>query len=765
MHSPSRAMSTLLLGAAIVACCPGVAAAQMNLMSGECKKKFALESVNPQTQRELKPGEPLDTPRPWTTSGNVTIVCDDAQLFADEIEYYADTKVLKARGHVNFIDGSQRITADHLEYNTKTKLGTFYQAQGIMTVAGKPDPTGMFAASDADAYFYGEVIEKIGPDKYRFTNGVFTTCVQPTPRWDLVGSKMVIVKDKRALMWNSIFRIKDVPVFYLPFMYYPISKSGRNTGFLMPSYGHDTFRGQTFNEAFFLALGRSQDATINYEYASKTGSGYGGEYRYIQAPGSEGNAQVTVFNGKSAADPLLATRRINMLGTMTQRLPGHWQLRGNVNYSDNVQARQLLQQDLQLSSDSSRYAGANVQGAIGKIMITGEASVTDRFTTTDSNVIASRSGSLPRIRAEWPSSPIGKSKVYFGMAGDLSSIVRQDDIARPETDRGLVRFDTHPRLRAPLGSMPYLSVIASAGMEFTYWTEQLNAQGLQVKDPLTRQLFDMDITFQGPKFSRIFDTPGSKYATRWKHVVEPTVTVSRLTSFDGVDKVAKNDSSIDNIVGGTTNIQYGLANRLLAKRPSMGGQAVEVASITLQQTYYSNSAAAPADTSYQSAPTQSPFSPVAISINVRPTTKVGGTASLAFNTKFKAFQQASAGVGVNASAVNANVSWSKTFFVEGLPGYDNKAFLNQAITTSASYRSPDNHLSSRWNWSYDFQNKHQLDRGVVVSYMSQCCGVAAEYHTRYVGAFSSTTPQNRIFKLSFSLGGIGTFSPTGLFGG
>ena len=31
----------------------------------------------------------------------------------------------------------------------------------------------------------GETIEKIGPKKYKITNGGFTTCVQPTPRWEL----------------------------------------------------------------------------------------------------------------------------------------------------------------------------------------------------------------------------------------------------------------------------------------------------------------------------------------------------------------------------------------------------------------------------------------------------------------------------------------------------------------------------------------------------------------------------------------------------
>lgn len=34
-------------------------------------------------------------------------------------------------------------------------------------------------------YFFGERIDKIGPDKYRLVNGRLTTCVQATPRWEL----------------------------------------------------------------------------------------------------------------------------------------------------------------------------------------------------------------------------------------------------------------------------------------------------------------------------------------------------------------------------------------------------------------------------------------------------------------------------------------------------------------------------------------------------------------------------------------------------
>ena len=37
-----------------------------------------------------------------------------------------------------------------------------------------------------------------------------------------------------------VMRVKDVPLLYLPAMYYPINKDDRATGFLMPTYGTST---------------------------------------------------------------------------------------------------------------------------------------------------------------------------------------------------------------------------------------------------------------------------------------------------------------------------------------------------------------------------------------------------------------------------------------------------------------------------------------------------------------------------------------------
>lgn len=770
-----RAIGTFLLSATVAAAWPAMASAQTLLAS--CKTYSA--TPTPQ-QAPLAEGADPNTPRPFTAKGDpngpftyVTLSCDNTQLFADQIEVYREQNLLKARGHVAFIDGGQRITADRIEFNIKTKLGTFWGAQGIMSITGKPDPRSMLGSTEADAYFYGERIDKTGPDTYEFSGGTFTTCVQPTPRWDVTASHVVLVKDRHAVMRNAVLRVKNVPILYLPWMYYPINKGDRATGFLMPSYGNSTLRGQTFSSAFFWAMGRSQDATLNYEYSSKAGQGYGGEYRYVQAPGSEGSARVSVFNGKSGdatagksgdTAALFTSRTYQIAAGVTQQLPAQLQLRGNVDYSSDMRTQQVTQQGLYASTSSQRSAAVNLRGAYGRILGDAEAGFTDIFYSATSGT---RYGSAPRVGLTLSQGPLGRSKIYFGATSEFQALIRQDSLADPKTSRNLARIDVNPVVRAPIGNLPYLSISVSAGYRFTTWSQQLlTAAGPQIPLSLKRQMFDLRADVSGPTITRIFDTAGSNYAKRWKHVVQPTFSVAKTTMFKDFSKVPKNDS-IDMLFGGATSMSYGLANRLLAKRATASGAlaAQEVASIQIQQTYYSNAAAAYYDTSYQSAlysSSVSKFSPVSITASVQPTSVANLNMRVEYDTKFRAVRSTSLGAGVNAPVFTANASWSKLDSLQksATTGLTVKTGAYHALNTSASLRTIDRRFNSTWSWSYDVERKQQIQQRFTAAYMAQCCGIAMEYQVYFLGGLqlSSGLQQDKRFNLSFSLAGIGTFA-------
>ena len=99
--------------------------------------------------------------------------------------------------------------------------------------------------------------------------------MQPTPRWQLTSGTVLLNLEHYAILTNSLFKVKGVPVLYLPIFYYPINDEDRATGFLIPTYGTSTIRGQTISNAFFWAINRSQDATFLHDWYSTHRPGHG----------------------------------------------------------------------------------------------------------------------------------------------------------------------------------------------------------------------------------------------------------------------------------------------------------------------------------------------------------------------------------------------------------------------------------------------------------------------------------------------------------
>ena len=57
--------------------------------------------------------------------------------------------------------------------------------------------------------------------------------------------------DHYTVLRQAVLNVKGVPLFYLPVLYYPTKEDGRATGFLLPTYGVSSIRGQSIHNAFF----------------------------------------------------------------------------------------------------------------------------------------------------------------------------------------------------------------------------------------------------------------------------------------------------------------------------------------------------------------------------------------------------------------------------------------------------------------------------------------------------------------------------------
>jgi LPS-assembly protein len=699
-----------------------------------------------------------------TPAQPVQILCDEMQLFANLVELYQAEARFVATGDVLFVSGSNRISAERLEFNTKTKTGTFFNASGTAIIRDKAEPN-QFGTQEPNAFFWGEELRKTGPSNYRIVSGGFTTCVQPTPRWEVSSGSIDLNLDDYALLRNSLFKVKGVPLMYLPIFYYPMEEDDRSTGFLMPIYGTSTIKGQSISTPFFWAIGRSHDATITYDWFSKAGRAVTGEYRYVLSPGSSGNAafnllderEITAENADGVQAPRPGQRSSTINGSLVQALPHGLRAQANANYFTSLESQQRNQQDVFQATTRHRSFDAALTGNWGPYVLSARAEQRDYF--DDGNTLT-RTGSLPRINISRGERPLGDLPLYFGATGEYVQLVRsriRDDIT--ERDQGLTRLDLTPTLRIPFTRWPFLTVNSSVGWRGTYWTESLDATGEQIDESIGRQYFSFQSRITGPVFNRIYNTPGNAFAEKFKHVVEPTLLVQRTTAIDEVPRIVRLESA-DYVIGNVTKYTYGLANRLYAKKDV----SREIVRVNVSQTYYTDQRAAQFDRDYQSSYSddarQTNFSAVAISTRVSPTERINGEFRTEWDPTVHTLKTLSASGSVRSGErLDISAGWSLRRLIPELPDFSNPARATHYLNAAATVRSATNRLGGSYSFNYDFRRDFFLQQRILGYYNAQCCGIVLEWQTfNLEGVAGVTVPQDRRFNISFTLAGIGTFS-------
>ncbi len=402
------------------------------------------------------------------------------RVFADTIDINRKTEQLVATGNVTFTGPDGHISADRIEFNIKDGTARFHHAAGFMSIPG--GNRAEFGNQDPDVYFWGDLIEKPGPRKYVLSNGYFTTCVQPTPRWALGSNKITINLDEYVLARNTVFSVKGVPLLFLPAMYYPLRDDGRSTGILMPKYGASTFRGPSLSNAFFWAIGRSQDATFFHDWFTRTGTGMGSEYRYLSGVGSSGlfrfyrlNQHQAVFDQDNTTTTLPAQTTYQVDAAVSQSLGRRLRAQGNVEYFSDIATQQLYQQNTYARSSSRRMISGGVTGVYGPATVGGYYSRSEQFSDTHNSTVY---GSTPRATASIAPSKLFGSPVYASMSSEYvfqPNRRLQDGIVT--SDESLARFDVAPALRVPLSRLTYLSVTTNAVYRQTYFSRSLDASG------------------------------------------------------------------------------------------------------------------------------------------------------------------------------------------------------------------------------------------------------------------------------------------------
>jgi lipopolysaccharide assembly outer membrane protein LptD (OstA) len=730
----------------------------------------------------------------WALVGSAEVLYGDASLYADEIDVFRDQNRAVATGNVLLTQGANRIAADSADFDYKASVGIFYHAYGIANVQPPKRPAtaaapGAFVAptlagQESDVYFFGDVVEKIGPKKYKITNGGFTTCLQPTPRWNLTAKTIVVHMNHYTLLEQAVLKVKGVPLLYLPVMYYPTKEDNRATGFLIPTYGSSSLLGQSIHNAFFWAIDRSHDLTIQDEWFSKVGQGVGSEYRYNDGPGSTGDIRAFMLmpNANAVATSGIPDENsFDVSGSASQMLPGHMRANMSVNYFSSLTTHEIFNVNLYDASANQRQYTGNLVGAWQGYSLNATLNHSEYFyDPTDSTV----SGSTPVINVARNEQPLfSDSQLYLAVSGQYAHLQNEINTAGVNTNRGLDRLDFSPQLRYPFKKWQWFTVNSSVMWRDTFYSRSLDPAGLTnpncapscqgtdgvVSQSLNRQYTVVQAQITGPVFSRVFDTPRNGYAEKFKHTIEPVFTVSRTTNIPDdlspgtpTSRIIQNDST-DYVTGGTTNVVYGLNNHFYAKRKvGQVSQTFEIFTVSLAQTYYTNSSAPQFDTSYQtSTATTAPshFSPIKLDVRAQPNTSATGTVHAEFDSRGDALTELSANGAYNwTKVVQTQVGWTKQYSLDA-SGFRGPLFTN-SVNLSVSAQTSDNRFGGRYTLLYDILNSVAQSQLISAFYNAQCCGLAVSYSTRPIIGVSGQT-SNSTFFVSVTLAGLGSVSPLG----
>lgn len=649
---------------------------------------------------------------------------------------------LKLFGSAEALRGAQRLRAERIIYDqieaTVEADGDVVYDEPLLNITGTD---GKFWLDenrgelfDTHFHFYerhgrGDARKAyvLKPGISRFKKAMYTTCPQGSNTWNLRATKVLLDQNTGVgVARNARLNIKDVPIFYTPYISFPIDDR-RKTGFLIPSFGSSNNSGFELKTPFYWNIAPNYDATITPRYLSDRGTQLNTEFRFLQ-PMQEGLMRVEYLHH----DNVTEDNRTRVVVRDEMRFSPN--LTANIDYDHVSDSDYLNDLGDSLSLASVTYLRRTAQTAYTTNWWQFGVQVDD-YQTVDATI--SRQDQpyqrLPRVvfDAISPVTPAGiESQIN-------TEVVRFDAKERVTADRAdLWPSVSWPYRGAAIDSTPKLGV--------RYTAYQLDNQAVGQSDAPTRTtpFFSLDNTLY---LERDFSVFGYRYTQSLEprlfylyvkgeqqqnlplfDTSEPTFTYQELfeeNRFNGADRM-----------GDANQTALAVTTRLID--PDTGAEKLRA---SVGQLLYFNNRNVTLD---NSAPQTDRQSNIASEMEIALSRSWTGKADLIWDPHDNSTQRA-----------NARIQYQPGFRkIANLSYRYLRGEQNQIDASILWPLSPAWHVIGRWY--YDIGDSKQLETLAGIEYDSCCWGL--RFITRdYVD--STNDKDNRVFMAQIVLKGLATF--------
>ncbi len=707
----------------------------LSLFSGEdtpAVRPSAQESSSQsQIPRSRTESEGLEAPvvvlaRTWEKTkdrifarGDVEVHYKELKLFADQVDVNTETKDVLASGNVVIHSPEQVITADKVFYNLDSREHKLENATGMI---------------QPDIFYQAESIQGQGRDTFSLAKASLTSCTQPTPRWKFSCSRANLKRNDYVEMWHSVFRIKKIPVFYMPYFRYPLNRQ-RSTGFLTPQAGYTDIKGFSLSGSFYWAMARNMDATFNVDYYSRKGFGGGLEYRYLFRGGTGGEARLYYFFFRPGPDGTKPPNAYILRLKHNQPLPAGFRLVANIDYQTSFEFLREFDNNFKRATISNYRSEVYISRAWSTYNFSLRASRFETyFQSVDDSIMTYY---LPQVT-------LNSFKIklfpllYFSFNSSFTSWKYG---WRAEFDSGREKhYDSvsfSPQFSLPFSKIPWLTVNSALTSNFVYYAQSYAPNTRQIiSDPLLRFNYVAAVEWTGPVFYRIFQSSGGE--TKVKHLIEPFIKYRYDSPVSEPDRIITAYGFFR-----YHQLTYGLTNRVLVKRD----MPREVFTWGISQTYYLSPEDSPLSI-YKWEGEIPRYSDILSYVRFYPARKYSLDASSGYNVYHKTFSYLRLGASINSFAdpFFLSVSWFRSMN----PWYQDVLGNRQQIGVVSRFEIPRLNLEALGEFDFNILERKMLYSGVSLVYHYQCLDFKADVRVFYY----RETPEVQ-YRFSIGLGNIG----------
>ncbi len=546
--------------------------------------------------------------------GKVTISRLGQQLMANQAYLYRDPvtgkyKSIELNDHVMLREPNSLVIAKHGFFNLQTQSESLqdilYRTAIYSNPANKPFTPTPEALEKSHRVFqlsaWGQAAEftQDQPHIYQLKQASYSTCPPNAIAWQ-VSAKQIRLNQTtgRGVAKHAIVRVKGVPIFYAPYLNFPID-ARRQTGFLWPTFGNSSKTGYYFRAPYYINLASNEDMTLTPAYLSKRGLELTDLFRYL-TPTSYGEVSATLlpydqtfaaFQIASAekyqtdTNPITqaevnrleqaSTTRYSLSWKNNTRANEHWSEHIDLNYvSDDYYLRDLSNNLNEVTQNQLlQLAEATYQNPYLKFI--GRVQAFQTLHPIENNVYQNQYSRLPQLvlSGDYPDAPAGLE--YF-IHNDLSHFTIRH---MPGSDRLQpigTRLSVQPGLALPL-SYPSFYLIPQVQFAATQYELKDITVGNPTQPSRTLPIFDVHAGVY-------FDKNTSLFHTAYRQTLEPQLYYTyvpyrdqnTIPIFDTTENTLTYDelftynrfSGLDRI-GDANQISVGITTRLIDQQSGL----------------------------------------------------------------------------------------------------------------------------------------------------------------------------------------------------